>query len=329
MKGKFRVQIKHKKINYDFELKRSITIISGDSGTGKTTLISYIQTYKDKGKLSGIKVICEKECVVLTSRIWEEFRPVYHNCIIFIDEDCDFVTTKEFAQYVSNSDCYFVIIQRENLEMLAYSMNEIYDFVLKGKTNIFKPKYAKYIEDKTFCRRPDIIITEDSNAGYQFYSCLPDVEVISAKGKSNIVKQYLDNIGKQMVLVVDSAAFGSCIEEVVKYSSNDCKVQMYAPESFEYFILVSGIFKVSNIYDNIYEPYKYINYPEYLSWERYFTKLLITLTKDYKGAEYNKNHLKKFYKLKVNQILQGNSLDFLCFSSKKSKQLNKMNIVKK
>ena len=38
MIGKHRVQIGDNTIRYDFVLSRNITIIRGDSGTGKTTL---------------------------------------------------------------------------------------------------------------------------------------------------------------------------------------------------------------------------------------------------------------------------------------------------
>lgn len=38
MKGKYRIIVENKKIRYDFEVKRNITIIKGDSAIGKTTL---------------------------------------------------------------------------------------------------------------------------------------------------------------------------------------------------------------------------------------------------------------------------------------------------
>ena len=42
MKGKYRIIVENKKIRYDFEVKRNITIIKGDSATGKTTLADMI-----------------------------------------------------------------------------------------------------------------------------------------------------------------------------------------------------------------------------------------------------------------------------------------------
>ena len=38
MKGKYSIIVENKKIRYDFEVKRNITIIKGDSATRKPTL---------------------------------------------------------------------------------------------------------------------------------------------------------------------------------------------------------------------------------------------------------------------------------------------------
>lgn len=38
MRGKHRVIVSTKRLKYDFELRRNLTIIRGDSATGKTTL---------------------------------------------------------------------------------------------------------------------------------------------------------------------------------------------------------------------------------------------------------------------------------------------------
>ena len=41
MRGKHRVIIYTKRLRFDFELRRNITIIRGDSATGKTTLVEH------------------------------------------------------------------------------------------------------------------------------------------------------------------------------------------------------------------------------------------------------------------------------------------------
>lgn len=45
MKGKHKIVVKNNRLHYEFEIKRNITIIKGDSATGKTTLINMIRQF--------------------------------------------------------------------------------------------------------------------------------------------------------------------------------------------------------------------------------------------------------------------------------------------
>ena len=54
MRGKHRVIVQNKRLHYEFEIKRNITIILGDSATGKTTLIDMLRQHMDLGTDSGI-----------------------------------------------------------------------------------------------------------------------------------------------------------------------------------------------------------------------------------------------------------------------------------
>lgn len=45
MKGQHRIVIRNKRIQYDFVLKRNLTVIRGDSATGKTTLIDMVREF--------------------------------------------------------------------------------------------------------------------------------------------------------------------------------------------------------------------------------------------------------------------------------------------
>ena len=49
MVGAYRVVIQNKKIKFDFEIRRNITILRGDSATGKTTLVEMIREYEELG----------------------------------------------------------------------------------------------------------------------------------------------------------------------------------------------------------------------------------------------------------------------------------------
>ena len=61
MKGIHRVVIQNKRIRYDFTLQRNLTLLRGDSATGKTTLIAMVQEYINNGEDSnaGHQFFCE------------------------------------------------------------------------------------------------------------------------------------------------------------------------------------------------------------------------------------------------------------------------------
>ena len=54
MKGAYELTVQNKRIHYQFTIKRNITVIRGDSATGKTTLLEMIETYSQNGISSGI-----------------------------------------------------------------------------------------------------------------------------------------------------------------------------------------------------------------------------------------------------------------------------------
>ena len=45
MKKSYRIIVSNATIRYDFTIRRNITIIKGDSATGKTTLVEMIREY--------------------------------------------------------------------------------------------------------------------------------------------------------------------------------------------------------------------------------------------------------------------------------------------
>ena len=52
MKGKKRVIIQNNRVHYEFVIKRNITIIQGDSASGKTTLVNMIRQAENLGESS-------------------------------------------------------------------------------------------------------------------------------------------------------------------------------------------------------------------------------------------------------------------------------------
>jgi hypothetical protein len=309
LKGKHLITIGNNVLRYKFEIRRNITIIKGDSATGKTTLVDMVREHYENGKQSGIDLQCDKTCVVLEGRRWKILLEDIHDSIVFIDEGNSFITTDEFSSALKESDNYYVIVTRESLPNLPYSVEEIYGIKNSGKYGILQQTYQEFYRiygDATYNIQfnPDIIVVEDSNAGYEFFESLRkdrNWEAVSAEGKSNIykvLKKYDDD--KKVLVIADGAAFGSEMDRVMKIVNSTVGKMVFLPESFEWLILKSDIIKDKEVETILEEPTDFIESQDYMSWERYFSALLIEKTKD-SYLHYTKSSLNDVYKAENNQ----------------------------
>lgn len=115
MKGKYKIIVQNNRLHYEFEIKRNITVIQGNSATGKTTLINMLRQSENLGESSGIDVISKVPCRVLEGINWKIILENSQGNIFFIDEENKFINTEEFASAVRGSDNYFVLITREKM----------------------------------------------------------------------------------------------------------------------------------------------------------------------------------------------------------------------
>lgn len=305
MKGMHHIVIQNKRIRFAFSIKRNITIIRGDSATGKTTLFSMIEEYGNLGKDSGVQIQCDKACVALSGKYWQETLENIHDSIVFVDEDSRFLKTKDFAKRIRNSNNYYVLITRENLPALPYSVEEIYGIHCSGKYmdtrqvyNLFYKIYSETNPGKILIKS---LITEDSQAGFTFFPQVSKTRGIcceSAGGKSNILgilqEKLLDKEQKETLVIADGAAFGPEMAHISQLLRGNVNIKLYLPESFEWLLLYADIFNKPFIRKKLEEAENYIESEKYFSWERYFTDLLMEETKD-SPYPYDKSNLKDFY----------------------------------
>ena len=309
MIGKYNIKIYNKYITYNFEIKRKYTIIRGNSASGK----SYADYLVGENlRISSVK--CDVPVISLSVNIevWKDLLQRRNNSIIFIDEDFPYINSNDFINELLKSDNYFVIISRKNFDSIPYSYKEIYTLQSnKNFSNIETVLFPLYNDDFKVIK-PDIIITEDSNSGFNFFKRLSekyDFMCESAKGKNNIKKflldlDYLKN--KTVLFIVDGSAFGSNIIDILNIINDFDNIYIYAPESFEFLILKAGAFKVSN--NILEETYNYhdINIINKLcntdkkkiiqSWEQTYTEILNGLSLSYtNNIAYTKSKLKEYY----------------------------------
>ena len=288
MYGIHHVIVQNGNLKYEFDIRRNITILKGDSASGKTTLVEMIQEYLIDGIDSGVSLSCDVPCCVLTGNLWKEQLRTTQNNIVFIDEGNRFVKSLEFAEAIKKTSNYYVIVTRENLEMLPISVDEIYGIRSSGKYGTLTPVYHEFYriydlgKKEIYPLQPNVIIIEDSNSGYEFFSAVSEnILCISAKG----------------------AAFGSQINRIERFVKENNFLHLYLPESFEWLLLNSGILKQSRLKDILMNTAEYIESEKYFSWEQYFTDLLVQLTKDgylkYNKKKLNPNYLQPTIKKRI------------------------------
>lgn len=163
MKGKYNVIIYDSRLRYDLVIDRQITILKGNSGTGKSTLVNMVSLLLSDDRGTGIHCNVKDLVEIIRDkrRFVQEIREA-HNKIFFIDERSDFIMTKEFAETVNGSDNYFVLVSRFGVfDWLTYSVDSVYELgtQTKGIVNVTK-LYRRYnnVVGKV---KPDLVITED------------------------------------------------------------------------------------------------------------------------------------------------------------------------
>ena len=221
---------------------------------------------------------------------------------MFIDEGDKFVASEDFARAVKNTDNYYVIATRASLFNLPYSIKEIYGIKnvsgnrYQGTKRLYAEFYPLCRVDNELTAKPDLVITEDSKSGYQFfdnYFSEYGIKCISAESKAKIYNQLLEREYDTALVIADGAAFGPEIERVLSLK-NAKKIMLFLPESFEWIILRSGVVKDTEINAILEKPYDYIESGKYFSWERFFTDVLTEKTKG-TYLKYDKSQLNKSY----------------------------------
>ncbi len=280
MNGVVDLRFSDRNVSFRLRFRRNITILRGDSGSGKTALCTFVR----QSILGAAGIIVENPKKVkfdVFSTIgdtWVQALSLYKNTLIFIDESFPFLNTRKFSEIIKHTDNYYVLVTRDDLGCLPYSVQEIYELKFSGYYSIQRQivmNNIEYYNDLTEIK-PELILTEDSGTGLSFFKNLTACSCISAYGKdkvSNIFTSILEEgTYDNILIVVDGAAFGNqypLLSDLI--SRADKHVALFMPESFEWFLLNSVCFKKDNIVTNVLLNFLYlVDYSKYFSLENYF-----------------------------------------------------------
>lgn len=305
MIGKYKIEITKRDVKFELVVDRQITVITGDSGIGKTYLVDAVSEYIESGRSSGIIVKSVVELDVGEATLAKAVRQLSENSktIIFYDENNNYVLAEEFAKAVKHSDNYVVIVNREDIKNLPYSIKAVKSLTTSGTYGNFvtqlKELFNLYKMEKYF--KPDLVVTEDKKSGFEFFSMISACKCKHADGNSNIVNALKNSKRYNNVLViVDGAAFGALYRELKEYVDITSlqRIVVWSPESFEYLLLQSGLVEHKQLNDFLYATYDYADSCKYESWEQYYTWLLNELCQYNKIGNYSKDRLPVYFKKK-------------------------------
>ena len=294
MKGKITFYIKNRHITFKFDLERNVTVLTGDSGTGKTKLINMVRMYSREGKASGVTLKCACPCIVLEGNNWETILDNTTRTVVFVEESTSFLKSKEFAGKIQKTDNYYVLVTREKLSQIPYSIESIKKIVKNNSKPVIEKEY-KNLSVKSISEFPyEEVVVEDSKAGFCFFSKACEklsVRCYSSNGKSNILFELRKSKANRILVIADAAALGPEINELVQFKERSGKeIDFYLPECFEWLALRSAIFSGNrHVNEVLSNPVDHIESRDYFSWERFFLWLLVDESKDRTKLRYPKN----------------------------------------
>ena len=151
MTGAYRVVVQNRKIKFDFEIRRNITILRGDSATGKTTLVEMIREYEELGPDSGIELQCEKDCVVLSGRQWKKQLSDISQSSVFIDEGNAFTSTRQNVVLPTRnrSSGYTLLSYNSHYVVAQLNRQALNSHKMDFSNNIRVGLYRRYVKKST------------------------------------------------------------------------------------------------------------------------------------------------------------------------------------
>lgn len=317
-----KLSVNNKRFKCNFTLRDKVTVITGNSGTGKSVLAQKLYQHFEDVIISDDYSIVLMDTSMFNNWLkkankfrndrslkdyWsnEENLPVVQS-IIIVDDD-DVIKSKDFELFFElSNDNYFLFLNRSKIGNIQYDVKDVYEMIQEQEYHKLLPVYK--CECTNVSAKPDIFLVEDTGSGYVFFSTLlKDKIVVNSaynlstgivSGKDNIINVLLalnnDYKGKSILLLVDYAAFGNNLKDVVLVS-NTYNIQIYfyfRYQSFEYLLLKSNLIKDMDLCSYLNE-----NILKFKTKENLYTKRLQELTagKPYEYSKKAKSFPKCFY----------------------------------
>ena len=103
-----------------------------------------VREYINNRESNSIELTCDKQCFAVEGATWKGQLSVITDSIVFVDEGNAFVFSDEFSEAIQQTDNYYVIVSRESLPNLPYSVTEIYGIRTSGNYGGLRQNYNEF-----------------------------------------------------------------------------------------------------------------------------------------------------------------------------------------
>lgn len=231
------LKLKNKHWDIDVDLRYKYVLLEGDSGEGKSRIISRLNRDIRTGTLT---VETDLKFKLVTTE--DNIKEAVEGSVLFCDEEFAVKAIK----YIKNLYMYAVCITRKKHDYINMSYKCIYRLLdindILVSERVYKEPVRKYSEYDSF-------ITEDAKAGHTFFKeSFPEIYVDPAGSKDKLLKavRRVRSLGYSKTLVICDGGGAACAIGRVY----DEDLDLALPEAFEHILLSSCYLKVvSNIID--------------------------------------------------------------------------------
>lgn len=237
-----RIIVKHRKIHYDFQLTRKLTVVLGDSATGKSVFVNTLQKY-NYSCLEGFEDV---KAVTGFASIPNDA----HNTLIICDLDS--TMNKEIVRRtiaLNNDTNAFLFFGRSYLNEFPVSVDDLY-VLTRGKITELKAAYPKELY-KAPAHYSDCLV-EDSGSGLQFWS-----KALGNAKSSNGISNFSHAICDNCVCIFDRVGAGAYIDAILCESANHRNVTLLDYPCFEAFLLSTLFHSEIDVHNVPYKEKRY------------------------------------------------------------------------
>lgn len=156
--GTVEIILESPSLKYNLVFDRNISVIRGDSGTGKSRLCELIEQALEGAEGLSLSLKNCDHCVVMpavtvgsaTVRPWYDIIDTASNTVFFIDEFCDCLHSGDFSRSIKGTTNYYILITRESHSELPYSVHSMYDLIIDGTANSLEQRVivnTRYVDN--------------------------------------------------------------------------------------------------------------------------------------------------------------------------------------